>query len=425
MTFDKPAKCHHRTDCRLCLSKNVELVIPFKDTPLAEKYVYEVPEIPQPLFPVNLYLCNCCGHVQLLDVIDPEYLWSNYTYHSGQTQGIIDHFEVVSSKILSDYEFGTNKFVIDVGSNDGTFLNFFKREGFKVLGIDPATEIAAKATKNGIETIPTLMDLRQGTDIANTYGQAGLVTAFNVFAHADDMIGLVKGIHAILDKEGLFVFEVSYLLDIIQKMLIGTIFHEHLCNHSLSPLKLFLETHGLEIIDVEHVSIQGGSLIGYAQHIDGPRKIKPSVLKVIRAEESYNLHEMSTMEKFVSRMNEMKEQVATIVVSCKESGKSIMGYGAARSGPMLITQFSLNKEIEYIFDDHPQKKGMLTPGDYIKVLPTADIENKKPGAIFILAWIHADKIIRKHKQYLEKGGIFVTLTPEIKVITLENYSEYE
>ena len=155
MTFDKPAKCHHRTDCRLCLSKNVELVIPFKDTPLAEKYVYEVPEIPQPLFPVNLYLCNCCGHVQLLDVIDPEYLWSNYTYHSGQTQGIIDHFEVVSSKILSDYEFGTNKFVIDVGSNDGTFLNFFKREGCKVLGIDPATEIAAKATKNGIETIPT------------------------------------------------------------------------------------------------------------------------------------------------------------------------------------------------------------------------------------------------------------------------------
>lgn len=130
---------HHRNNCRLCLSSDIEVAIPFEPTVLAEKYVTSIPSPRQPAFPVDLYMCNQCGHVQILDVIDVDYLWSEYTYHSGQTQGIVDHFKEVSIHILSDFKLSDNKFVIDVGSNDGTLLKNFKQEGFRVLGIDPST----------------------------------------------------------------------------------------------------------------------------------------------------------------------------------------------------------------------------------------------------------------------------------------------
>jgi SAM-dependent methyltransferase len=399
------------------------MAIPFKHTPIAEKYT-PLPAANTPLFPVDLYMCNHCGHIQILDVIDPDYLWSNYTYHSGQTQGIIDHFKDVVSKVVDQHGPFKKRFVIDVGSNDGTLLRGFKERGFKVLGIDPATEIAKKATENGIKTIADLMTSKNAKKIVEKYDKADLVTAFNVFAHADEMRDLLKGIAITLDKNGLFVFEVSYLKDIIDKMLIGTIFHEHLCNHSLTPLLQFLDTEGLEIIHVEHVSIQGGSIIGFAQHKDGPRKLKPSVAKILKDEKDYKLHSIETMKHFISRFNSMKQQVHKIISNIKSSHGTIAGYGAARSGPMLIAQFELAQYIDEIYDDHPQKVGLYSPGDSFLVKPTSNMITTFPQLTIILAWIHAKKIVQKHINYLEQGGVFLTLSPEVQLITKENYSEF-
>ncbi|MFT2111664.1 methyltransferase domain-containing protein [Marinomonas sp. 2405UD68-3] len=414
---------YHRDNCRLCLSTDICLAIPFKHTPIAEKYTSQ-PAINTPFFPVDLYMCNHCGHVQILDVIDPEYLWSDYTYHSGQTQGIIDHFKDVVNKIVYQHGPFKNNFVIDVGSNDGTLLRGFKAHDFKVLGIDPAKEIAQKATESGIETIADLMTSLNAQKIVEQYGKADLVTAFNVFAHADEMKDLLKGITITLDENGLFVFEVSYLKDIIDKMLIGTIFHEHLCNHSLTPLQLFLAAEGLEIIHVEHVSIQGGSIIGFAQHKNGPRALQPSVKKMLEDEAKYKLHSIETMKHFISRFNMMKQQVHTIISSIKSSHGVIAGYGAARSGPMLIAQFELETLIDEIYDDHPQKVGLYSPGDSILVKSTGSIISSKPELTVILAWIHAKNIVKKHIDYLEQNGMFLTISPEVQLITKENYSEF-
>ena len=414
----------HRDNCRLCLSHNVELTVPFKPVPIAEKYVSSVPKEPTPLFPVDLYMCMDCGHVQILDVISPDYLWADYTYHSAQTRGIVEHFNQVTENLLKNQVLSENRFVIDVGSNDGSLLRCFKERGYRVLGIDPATEIAAAATASGIETLPELMAQKKGKIIAKEYGKAGIVTAFNVFAHADEMIDLLQGIVEVLAEDGIFMFEVSYLKDIVEKMLVGTIFHEHLCNHSLFPLKLFLENNGLELVDVEHVSIQGGSLIGYAQHKGSIRSISNNVVKMLAEEEAIGLHKRKAMDEFNQRLYSMKLQVHKILNENLQNLEIVAGYGAARSGPMLLTQFDLNQHVEMIFDDHPQKVGMLTPGDNIKVYPTTELSDVQPRIVVILAWIHAKKIIQKHLDYLENGGAFLTLTPEVKLINKDNVHEF-
>jgi SAM-dependent methyltransferase len=424
-TLPADAIWYHREDCRLCQGTNVELAIPFKPIPMAEKYFVRKPAIPQPLFPVNLYLCHDCGHMQILDVIRPELLWSSYTYYSGQTQGIIDHFKQTSRHIAKDFPQSARRFVVDIGSNDGTLLSFFQQMDYEVLGVDPAKEIAEQATRIGIHTLPELMTPALAREIVHLHGRAGIVTAFNVFAHADDMVSLAESIRILLAEDGLFVFEVSYLLDIVDKMLIGTIFHEHLCHHSLQPMQRFLAKFDLEIVAVERIPIQGGSLIGYAQPLNGPRNIMPSVATLLQLETDSLLDSRARYTAFVEQLQKMQNAVTAIVQACVGNGEKIAGYGAARSGPMLITQFGLNKVIDVVFDDHPDKTGLLTPGDYIPVVPTSELDEIQPDLTFILAWIHAKKIIRKHRSYLEKGGRFVILTPQIKVISITEYFNYQ
>jgi len=417
-------RVHRRYDCRLCLSDKVELVIPFSPIYIAEKYLTVIPDEPTAPVPVDLHMCLECGHVQILDVIDPSYLWSAYTYHSGQTQGIVDHFARESRDIIARFPKLDRKFAIDVGSNDGTLLRNFKNAGFKVLGVDPAKEIALRATASGIPTIPQLLTKSVAEQISQQYGKASIITAFNVFAHADDMLALGHSISHMLDDKGIFVFEVSYLLDIVEKMLVGAIFHEHLCNHSLAPIMKFLSVLGLELFDVKRVSIQGGSIIGYAQHKGGGLPITDNVAELLAIEEKAGLHTVSRMQAFNQRLTVMQQEVSEIIAEVKNENGVIAGYGAARSGPMLISQFGLKDTLSYVFDDHPQKVGLFTPGDYLVVLPTTAIEERQPHLVVILAWIHAKKIIQKHHEYLKNGGKFLVLCPDVQVVTYDQLQHF-
>lgn len=417
---------HHRRDtCRLCDSKNVELVVDLAPVPLAEKYVSE-DQLNQPseLFPVDLFMCRDCGHVQILDVIDPEVLWSDYTYHSGQTRGIVDHFESVASKIVGRYPPKPNSLVIDVGSNDGSLLRPFQSRGMRVLGIDPAREIAMKATASGVETIPSLMQPELARKIRAERGPASVITAFNVFAHADDMHGMAESIQHMLSPDGVFFFEVQYLLDIVDRMLLGTIFHEHICHHSVKPMMKFLNRHGLELIDIERVTIQKGSLIGTVQRAGGPHKISPSVAEMVALENERKLDQPETVRMFSHRLKKLKRGMQTLIAQWKSNGKTIAGYGAARSGPTLIANLGLENAIEFAVDDHPQKVGKYTPGHHIKVLPTEELYKRMPDYTILLAWIHAEKIIANNRNYLEQGGHFVICCPEIEIVSASQRQTY-
>lgn len=415
------AQVLQRDNCRLCLSKNVEIVVELAPVPLAEKYTSEAQADGfSDRYPIDLYMCRDCGHVQLLDVIDSENLWDDYTYHSGQTKGIVEHFEEVAAKVVGLHNPPAGSLVIDVGSNDGSLLRPFKNRGHRVLGVDPAREIARKATESGIETIPSLLTMDVAERTRSEYGPASVITAFNVFAHADDMNGMAECIHHMLGDDGVFIFEVQYLLDIVDKLLLGTIFHEHMSHHSLKPMQSFLARHGLELIDVERVSIQKGSIIGTAQRIGGKRPVKQAVTDLLALEEERGLDRPEAVKEFGTRLGELKEKMGELLAKWKDEGATVAAFGAARSGPTYIENFGLEDAISCIFDDHPQKVGKFSPGHGFPVLPSSALYERKPDYVVILAWIHAKKIITANRKYLEEGGHFVICCPDVQVIGVDS-----
>jgi len=410
-----------RDTCRLCDSEKVKLVVNLNPVPLAEKYTSTPEEAKEaPRFPIDLYMCQSCNHVQLLDVINSKNLWEDYTYHSGQTQGIVQHFKEVSEKIIHKFHPTAGGLVVDIGSNDGTLLRFFKEVGYQVHGVDPAKEIAQKATASGIETTAALFTAEIADQIRLKYGRASVITAFNVFAHADNLGAMAAAIHALLADDGIFVFEVQYLLDIVDKVLIGTIFHEHMSHHSLKPMIQFLDRHGLEMIDVERVSIQKGSIIGIAQRKNGSRQANASVKEMVALEEARKLDNIVVMEEFNQRIERNRKVARNLIADWKKQGLTIAGYGAARSGPTLLSQFEFTDVIQFIFDDHPQKVNRYSPGNGVPVIPTGELTSKQPDVVIILAWIHARAIIEKSQAYLDKGGKFVICTPDVRVIDKNN-----
>jgi SAM-dependent methyltransferase len=417
--MNKPMKdpVTHRDTCRLCGSANVELVVGLKPIPLSENYTLE-PESAKKAarFPVDVYMCGDCGHVQHLDVIDPEVLWDSYTYFSADAKGMPEHFKAVSERFIAATNPPAEALVIDIGSNDGSLLKPFRDKGFKVIGIDPATEVARRANAAGIPTYAELMSRPLAKTIRTEKGPAHIICAFNVFAHADDLGEMVDCIKTMLAPDGLFFFEAQYLMDIIDGVLIATIFHEHMSHHSVKPLVSFLDRHGLELIAVDRVKIQHGSIIGTVQHKGAGRPVQQSLRDLLALEESRKLDKIETLKAFDKTVDTLRQTTAKLVEKWKKDGSTVAAYGAARSGPTLIAQLGLSGAIEYIVDDHPQKVGKYSSGDGIAILPTKTLLERMPDYCVILAWVHSQKIIETNQEYLEKGGHIVVLCPETRVV---------
>jgi SAM-dependent methyltransferase len=390
--------------------------VPFGASPIGGAFVgLDQLGVRQELYPLDLYQCTDCGHVQLLDVVNPKLLFSDYSYLSGRT-GLVHHFAKYAGNVMVRNALGGNAFVVDIGSNDGSFLKFFRDQGMKVLGVDPAENIAAVANDAGIPTLAMMFDMSAAEQIRKDYGPADVVTANNVFAHIDDMQGTLASVAALLGDDGLFYFEVSYLLDVIDNMLLGAIFHEHLCYHTVKPLVSFLERGGMELIDVERVAIQGGSLICTVQCRGGKRTVASAVAELIKLEESRGVYGDEFFASFCSRLEEKKSEMGALLVEIKAKGQRIAAYGAARGGTFITYLFEFGSCIDFIVDDDPLKFGHFSPGWHIPVLPITELYERRPDYVVILAWVHSKLIVEKNRQYLDSGGKFITFFPSIQVI---------
>jgi SAM-dependent methyltransferase len=411
---------NRRESCRLCDSLNVVCVVNLESIPLSENYSFNREEArARARYPIDLYMCADCGHVQHLDVIDPTVLWDSYTYYSGNAKGMPEHFQMSASRFIDITRPPPAALVIDIGSNDGSLLKPFKEAGFRVLGVDPATEAAKRANAAGLSTYCELMTRELASRILASHGPAHIVSAFNVFAHADDLVEMVDCVRMMLHEDGLFFFEAQYLLDIIDGVLIATIFHEHMSHHSVTPLVGFFERHGLELISVERSRIQHGSIIGVVQHRAARRQVDESVSALQKLEMDRRLTHLQTLRDFNERIQGLRRTVAGYVKRWKADGVVVAGYGAARSGPTLIIQLGLQGVIEFIVDDHPEKVERFETGDGIPVVPTELLLERQPDFCIILAWVHSEKIIESNREYLRRGGRFVVLCPDVRVVAHE------
>lgn len=407
-----------RSTCRLCDSHDLDLVLALEPTPPANAFVpEELVGIPQETFPLDVFFCRSCGHVQLLDVVNPRVLFENYVYVSGTSPVFVKHFEEYAADIHQRYGSDKNELVVDIGSNDGTLLSFFKKSGYRVLGIDPAQDISRAATENGIETLCDFFSSRLSKMISESHGKARIITANNVFAHADDLKDITLGIRDLLAPNGVFVFEVSYLVDVFEKTLFDTIYHEHVAYHSVKPLKAFFELCGMELIRVERIDSHGGSLRGIAQRAGDTNTVDASVDELIALEASMGLDKPQTLKAFGQKIDAVKSELTDILSRLKTEGKSIAGFGAPAKATTLMYHFGIGSNvIDFIVDDSPLKQNLYAPGLHIPVVSSSAIYDQKPDAVVILAWNFAGPIIKNHQKYLASGGQFIVPLPEIEVI---------
>lgn len=404
-----------RPDCRLCGSRDLELVLKLEPTPPANAFV-PTPR-PQQAFPLDVHFCRACHHVQLLDVVDPAVLFEDYVYVSGTSPVFVRHFESYAQELLRRVEPPKGSLVVDIGSNDGTLLGFFQKAGMKVLGIDPAKAIAADATKRGIETLCAFFTPELAGKLREKRGTAAIVTANNVFAHADDLRAIAEGVRELLADDGVFAFEVSYLLDVVEKTLFDTIYHEHVAYHSVEPLAKFLASCGLELFDAQRVDTHGGSLRGYAQKKGGPRKAAGGVERLVLLEHRAGLDKPETFKKFSADIDAKGRELGELLRALKAQGKTIAGFGAPAKATTLMHHFKLGRDLlDFVVDDSPLKQGLLTPGLHLPVVPASTLYSRKPDYALILAWNFAPSIIAKHKAYHEAGGRFIVPLPKVEVV---------
>jgi len=414
--------CHRRDNCRLCGSPELTQVLALAPTPPANAFVPETAlNQPQETFPLDVFFCENCGHVQLLDVVDPELLFANYVYVSGTSPVFVKHFQDYADAVCGAYlPDPAGRLALDIGSNDGTLLKQFQAKGMAVLGVDPARDIAARATEDGVETLATFFTAGLADTIRAERGPAQVITANNVFAHADDLSGITNGIRALLAPDGVFVFEVSYLVDVFENTLFDTIYHEHLAYHSVKPLVQFFAAHGMELIAAERVSSHGGSLRGTAQLAGGPHAVDDSVAAAISSEADLGLHTAETLKRFGAKIDRVRDELTAVLGEMKRAGKRIAAFGAPAKATTLMYHFGIGPDvIDFIVDDSPLKQGLFSPGMHIPVLPSEAIYSKTPEAVVILAWNFAEPIMRNHARYLERGGRFIVPLPKVEVFDRE------
>ena len=368
---------------------------------------------------MDLYRCDDCGHVQMLDVIDLEILFdSSYTYKPSANSGLVKHFDIYAKSAIEKLGY-TPSNCLDIGSNDGLFLSCLKKNSnSEVLGIDPAEAPCLYANSQGINTLQSFFNYDISHKIKSQYGRFDIISANNVFAHNDDLNGFAKGVSSLLKDDGIFCFEISYLVDIVEKCLLGTIFHEHLSHHALQPLLPFLSKYNLHLFDCTHVNTQGGALICFARKGVGI-ELSPSLQALLENEVNLCTTTSSFMNLFKSNLINTRNRFNKYYNEYKNKGFELVGFGAARSMNFYTSFLQINNDLSFVIDDNPEKCGKYLY-DTNTLITAFDASKLNSNTLVIpFAWIHTQSIIKRLTESNISCSV-LSLYPEVDVFNLNS-----
>lgn len=403
----------------MCDASHLDKVLALTPTPPGNNFLRaDQLSTAEPSYPLDVNLCLDCGHVQLAHVVDPRILYQNsYGYVSGTSPKFVEHLRNYAAEVVGRFATPAGSLVADIGSNDGTCLRCFAEAGMRVLGVDPATEIARRATEAGIPTICDFFSEELGARLREQHGPAAVITTHNAFAHIDHLDGVLRGVRHWLADDGVFGCEVGYLLDVYNNAWFDTIYHEHLDYHTVGPFRALLARVGMELIHVQRVSPQGGSIRLFAQKVGGPRQPDESIAELVELERQAELDQPETFARFGSRINTVGTELRKLLASLKAKGKSIGAYGAPTKSTTLLTHFRVGRaEIDFIVDDNPLKHGLFSPVAHIPVLPTDELYRRQPDYALILAWNFAEPIMAAHRRFVDLGGRFIVPMPVPRIV---------
>lgn len=406
---------YRRSTCRLCDSALLNKVLDFCPSVPVDNYRPRMHKnIDSASYGMDLYLCQDCGHAQLLDVVAPDILFGDYIYTSSSSPGLEAHFRELVATIFEKFSLSPDDLVIDVGCNDGLLLSLFKSKGVRTLGIDPARAALDAAKLRGLETFEAFLTAESVNTVVSDHGHASLVTATNVFSHADDMVGFAGAVHALLKADGWFVFEVSYLKNLLFSGVWDYVYHEHLAHHSIRPLTSFLRRIGFDLISVQQLPIKGGSLRCFAQKTSSPRGLAMEIAELLVEEELQGLYALETYRRVAKCRSELRALTDRLCSSIPKPSV-IASYGASATCTVLSQELGYAHRISFVVDDNGYRQRTLSPGFLVPVLSCDELERLKPQLLIISAWRFRDKILAQCDKYLQNGGkIYVPLpTPHI------------
>ena len=402
--------------CRVCKNTDLTEYLDLGNVPLANALITEEQIKDEEKFPLKVLFCNNCSFSQLSIIVDPDVMFRNYVYRSSISNSFIQHCKEIVEELKSDFLM-KNELVVDIASNDGCLLKEFKAKGFRVLGIDPAVNLAKIANEQGIETIADYWNPELAKQLTESHGKAKAIIAINVFAHINNLHSMVEGVRIMLEDDGYFIIESPHLLDLIEKTEFDTIYHEHLSYLLVKPLQKLMKEHGLRIAKVKKTSIHGGSIRMYIEKQEKEDTSDGSTQKIIDEEEKMGLHKLDGYTGFVKKVEKVKVDLNELVNKLKSEGKTVAGFGASAKGNTLLNYCGIGKEkIDFIIDDTPEKQRKLYPGVHIPVVSRENLFEKKPDYLLLLAWNFADEIIKKTEDFRKKGGKYIVPIPEVKVV---------
>jgi len=412
--------------CRFCGDKITKVFADLGESPLANSFLSkeQLDRKEEKKYPLKVFVCENCLLVQLQEYESPKNIFSEYAYFSSYSSSWLTHCEDYATKMVEYLNLGKDNNVVEIASNDGYLLQFFKKKGIPTIGIEPAANIARDAAKKDIPTIVRFFDVNLAEEVKSKNKQADLLIANNVLAHVPDINDFVQAMKIILKPSGVLTVEFPHLLQLILSNQFDTIYHEHFSYFSLITIQRIFESHGLSIFDVEEIPTHGGSLRIYVKHAKANKKDKnnqktslENVLVITEKEKLFGLEDISFYTKFNQKITSVKKDIQDFFISAKHERKKIVCYGAAAKGNTLLNYCKIRSDqIEYVVDKNPHKQGLYTPGSHLQIWNPEKIKETKPDYVVILPWNLRDEIIDENSHIREWGGKFVILIPKVVIL---------
>jgi SAM-dependent methyltransferase len=406
--------------CRICGFRDLVPVLSLGKLPLANALLKaEQLGEPEPRFPLDLVLCPDCSLLQITETVTRELLFRHYPYFSSFSDTMLRHAQALAKNLTESLNLGSKSLVIEVASNDGYLLQYFKQMDIPVLGIEPATNIAPAAEAKGIPTLNEFFDAQLARKLVGSGTRADVIIGNNVLAHVACLHEFIEGIRLLLKPNGMAVFEVAYAMDTVDHCEFDQIYHEHLCYYSLTALSSLFALHGLRVVDAEVFSIHGGSL---RVSVRSKESAQPSarMLALLEKERSWLIKDLAPYAHFAGQIEVKREALLSLLRELKAAGKRIAGYGAAAKGAIMLNAFGIGRELlDYVVDRSIYKQGLYMPGCHLPVYAPERLLEDRPDYVLLLAWNFKAEILEQQMAYRQAGGRFIIPTPDIKVVCSE------
>ena len=384
--------------CRACDGRRVPLVISLGRTPLANALLSaDQLDAHEDTYPLDLVFCEDCTLVQITETVPPSRLFADYAYFSSFSDTMLRHAETLVERVIRDRQLAGDALVAEIASNDGYLLQFYRRAGIRVLGIEPAANIAKVAEERGIPTVVDFFGEACARTLAARGDRADVIHANNVLAHVPDLPGFARGLTTLLSHDGVAIVEAPYVRDLIDHREFDTIYHEHLSYFSLTAIHRLCASHGLAVIDVERLPIHGGSLrvtIGHA----GGAPPSPAVGRLLDEEEAAGVTRLEFYQRFANDVADLRRSLLTVLSDL--------------ANPALGQYFGY---LDYVVDRSPHKQGRYMPGVHLPIHAPSRLLEDRPDCVLLLTWNFADEILAQQAEFRQGGGRFIIPVPAVRV----------